>query len=132
MAIVADSSFLIALLNGEKWAEGLWKRVKEGERMYVSTVSLAVASMNLLKEGKEMQVDLLVAALKQALNVSIALLDVKIALDAGRFMYSLGGDFEGGVVVATALLKKCEVIATKRRELADVAKKYGMSVVTAS
>ncbi|MBS7287501.1 MAG: type II toxin-antitoxin system VapC family toxin [Candidatus Freyarchaeota archaeon] len=130
MTLVADSSFLIALLKGEKWAESIWDEVKRGRRIYISTASLAVASMSLWKEGGEVQVDILVAALRQALNVSLVLFDVKIALEAGRFMHSMGGDLEGGAVIATALLKDCDTIVTKSSKLAEAAKKYGLKTLT--
>ncbi|MEM1657905.1 MAG: PIN domain-containing protein [Candidatus Jordarchaeales archaeon] len=132
MAAVADSSFLIALLDGEKWAEEFWENVKKGERVYISTVSLAAASMSLWRDGRGWQVDLLVAALKQVLSVSVVLLDVKIALDAGRFMHLAKSDMEGGAVIATALLKNCDKIVTKRRDIVEVVEKYGLKAITPS
>lgn len=130
MAAVVDSSFLIALLDGEKWAENFWENVKRGERIYISTVSLAAASMSLWRDGRGWQVDILVAALKQVLSVSVVLFDVKIALDAGRFMHFARSDMEGGAVIATALLKNCDTIVTKRREIAEAAGKYGLKTIT--
>jgi len=130
MAVVVDSSFLIALLKGEKWAGNFWEEMRKGRRIYLSTVSLAMTSMSLWREGIGGHVDVLIAALKQALNVSIVLLDVKIALEAGRLMYSTRSGLEEGAVVATAILKECNTIITKNEKLAETARKQGLNVVT--
>ncbi|MEM3663280.1 MAG: type II toxin-antitoxin system VapC family toxin [Candidatus Jordarchaeales archaeon] len=129
LAAVADSSFLIALLKGEKWAEDFWEETRKGRRIYVSTVSLAMASMGLWRKGEGGLMDVLIAALKQALNVSIVLLDVKIALEAGRLMHSMRSDLEEGAVIATAFLKDCEIVVTKSEKLAEAARKHGLKVV---
>ncbi|MHA1632136.1 MAG: hypothetical protein ACTSXC_04915 [Candidatus Freyarchaeota archaeon] len=127
MPAVADSSFLISLLEGERWAEEFWRKVVKGEeRVFISTVSIAMAASNLWRAGAGVQVDVLVAALKRALGASIVLFDLNLALETGRLMHSTNVDLECASTVTIAFLKRCSTLLTRNEMLVKLAEKYGL------
>nr|MDO8082003.1 hypothetical protein [Candidatus Freyarchaeota archaeon] len=113
MILVADSSFLLSLIEGNNETTEIWGKAKaEGNRIFISTISIAFFTSKSLHEGKGEYTDLILAVLRQTLNVIIVVCDIGIAIDAGRIMNSTLVGVEEAFVLAVARLKKAEGVLT--------------------
>ncbi|MEM2133304.1 MAG: hypothetical protein Q6366_010370 [Candidatus Freyarchaeota archaeon] len=113
MLLVADSSFLYSLIDGNSKATEYWGKAKaEGSRIFVPTTSITFFVSKCFREGRGEYVDLMLAVLRQTLNVSIIVCDVGVAIDAGRILNNLGTGLEEAFVLAVASLKKAEGVLT--------------------
>jgi len=113
LILVADSSFLLSLIEGNNETTEIWGKAKaEGNRIFISTISIAFFTSKSLHEGKGEYTDLILAVLRQTLNVIIVVCDIGIAIDAGRIMNSTLVGVEEAFVLAVARLKKAEGVLT--------------------
>ncbi|MHA1208158.1 MAG: type II toxin-antitoxin system VapC family toxin [Candidatus Freyarchaeota archaeon] len=116
LTLVADSSFLLSLIEENSEALKIWEKTKnEGGKIYIPTITLTFFASKCLQAGKDEYIDLMLAVLKQTLNVNIVVCDIGIALDAGRILNSLQLDVEEAYIVATATLKKAKKLLTTNK-----------------
>ncbi|MEM3586987.1 MAG: PIN domain-containing protein [Candidatus Jordarchaeaceae archaeon] len=116
MILVMDSSFLLSLIEGSNDTTEVWGKAKsEGNRIFVPTVSIAFFASESLKMGRGEYIDLILAVLRQTLNVSIVICDVGIAIDAGRIMNAIPVGVEEAFILAVANLRKAEGVLTTQK-----------------
>jgi hypothetical protein len=116
LILVADSSFLFSLIEGNNETTEIWGKAKaEGNRIFVPTISIAYFTSKTLHEGKGEYIDLMLAALRQTLNVIIVVCDIGIAVDSGRIMNSIPIGVEEAFVLAITRLKKAEGVLTVQK-----------------
>jgi predicted nucleic acid-binding protein len=116
LILVTDSSFLLSLIEGNNETTEIWGKAKaEGNRIFVSTISIAFFASKSLQEGKGEYIDLIIAVLRQTLNVNIVVSDIGLAIDAGRIMNSVPVGVEEAFVLAVASLKKAEGVLTSQK-----------------
>jgi predicted nucleic acid-binding protein len=113
LILVADSSFLYSLIEGDAKATEYWGKAKaEGSRIFVPTTSITFFVSKCFREGRGEYIDLMLAVLRQTLNVSVIVCDVGVAIDAGRILNNLDVGVEEAFVLAVAGLKKAEGVLT--------------------
>lgn len=116
LILVADSSFLLSLIEGNEETTEIWGKAKaEGNRIFVSTISIAFFASKSLQEGKGEYIDLMLAVLRQTLNVIIVVCDIGIATDAGQIMNSYSVGVEEAFVLSVTSLKKAEGVLTTQK-----------------
>lgn len=125
--LVADSSFLFSLMEGDSEATETWGTAKdEGNRVYVPTISITFFVKRCFQEGKNEYIDLMLAVLRQTLNVNMVVCDIGVSMDAGRILHTIGADVEEAFVLAVAGLKNAKGAMTTQKEKYASALKMGL------
>ncbi|MGQ9722083.1 MAG: type II toxin-antitoxin system VapC family toxin [Candidatus Jordarchaeum sp.] len=113
MILVADSSFLFSLMEGNSEVTQIWGKAKtEGNRIYIPTISITFFVKKCYREGKSEYIDLILAVLKQTLNVTMVVCDIGVSIDAGRLLETVGADIEEAFILAIASLKNAKGVMT--------------------
>ena len=116
MILVADSSFLFSLIEGKNETTEIWGKAKaEGNRVFVPTISIAFFTSKSLHEGKGEYTDLILAVLRQTLNVIMVLCDIGVSIEAGRILDSAEVGVEEAFILAAARLKKANGVLTTQK-----------------
>lgn len=117
MNLVADSSLLFSLMEGDKEVTENWGKVKnEGNRVFVPTISITFFVKKCLQERKSEYIELMLAVLRQTLNVTVIVCDIGVSIDAGRILNTIDTDVEEAFVLAVAGLKNAKGVMTINKD----------------
>ncbi|MFB0560839.1 MAG: hypothetical protein ACETWM_06465 [Candidatus Lokiarchaeia archaeon] len=127
MNLVADSSFLFSLMEGNSEATETWGRVKtEGNRVFIPTISITFFVKRSLQEGKNEYVELMLAVLRQTLNVNLVVCDIGVAVDSGSILNTVDTGVEEAFVLAVAGLKNAKGVMTINKDKYSSAIEMGL------
>lgn len=127
LILVADSSYLFSLMEGNSEVTETWGKIKdEGNRIFVPTISITFFVKRSLQEGKSEYIELILAVLRQTLNVNVVLCDIGVAIDAGRILNSVNANVEEAFVLAVASLKNAKGVMTTHKDKYSTAIEMGL------